>query len=51
MVLEGEKIMMRVSGGRWFIVKRPAQGAMIGLGTPAKAEAPADETLTAPVTS
>jgi hypothetical protein len=40
-VLEGEEIVIRVSGGRWFIVKRPAQGAMIGSGTPAKAEAPA----------
>ena len=41
MVLEGEEIVIRVSGGRWFIVKRPAQGGMIGPGTPTKAEAPA----------
>jgi hypothetical protein len=34
----------RVDHGRWFIVKRPARGAMIGPGTPAKAEAPAPET-------
>jgi hypothetical protein len=40
---EGEEIMIRVSGGRWFMIKRPAQGAMIGPGTPAKAEAPATE--------
>jgi hypothetical protein len=32
MVLEGEEIVIRVRGGRWFIVKRPAQGAMIGPG-------------------
>jgi hypothetical protein len=42
-VLEGEEIVIRVSGGRCFIVKRPAQGAMIGPGTPTKAEAPAPE--------
>jgi hypothetical protein len=42
-VLEGEEIVIRVSGGRRFIVKRLAQGAMIGAGTPAKAEAPAPE--------
>jgi hypothetical protein len=42
-VLEGEEIVIRVSGGRWFIIKRPAQGAMIGPNTPAKAEAPAPE--------
>ena len=41
--LEGEEVVNRVGGGRWFIVKRPAQGAMIGLGTPAKAEALAPE--------
>jgi hypothetical protein len=43
-VLEGEELVIRVSAGRWFIVKRPARGAMIGPGTPAKTEAPAPET-------
>ena len=40
-ILPGDEIVIRVDGDRWFIVKRPAQGAMIGAGTPAKAEAPA----------
>jgi hypothetical protein len=31
-VLEGEEIVIPVSAGRWFIVKRPAQGATIGAG-------------------
>jgi hypothetical protein len=44
--LEGEEVVIRVRGG-WFIVKRPAQGAMIGPGTPAVAEAPAEEILDA----
>ena len=26
-VLEGEELLIRVDGGRWFITKRPAQGA------------------------
>jgi hypothetical protein len=43
-LLEGEEMVIRVDHGRWFIVKRPARGAMIGPGTPAKAEAPAPET-------
>jgi hypothetical protein len=42
-ILPGDEIVIRVDGGRWFIVRRPAQGAMIGPGTPAKAEAPAPE--------
>ena len=42
-ILPGDEIVIRVDGGRWFSVKRPAQGAMIGAGTPAKAEAPAPE--------
>jgi hypothetical protein len=42
-ILEDEELVIRVDGGRWFSVKRPAQGAMIGPGTPAKAEAPAPE--------
>jgi hypothetical protein len=29
---EGEGFVICVSGGRWFTVKRPAQGAMIGPG-------------------
>jgi hypothetical protein len=40
---EGEEVVIRVGGGRWFIVKRPARGAVIGPGTRAKAEAPAPE--------
>jgi hypothetical protein len=39
--------VIRVGGGGGFIVKRPAQGAMIGPGTPAVAEAPAEEILDA----
>ena len=46
-VLEGEEVVIQVEAGRWFIVKRPAQGAMIGPGTPAVAEAPAEEILDA----
>ena len=42
-VLEGEEIVIPVSAGQWFIVKWPAQGAVIGPGTPAKTEAPAPE--------
>ena len=45
--LESEELVIRVDRGRWFIVKRPAQGAMIGLGPPAVAEAPAEEILDA----
>jgi transposase len=40
-VLEGEEIVIPVSAGQWFIVKWPAQGAVIGPGTPAKTGAPA----------
>ena len=42
-MLPGEELVIRVDGGRWFIVERPAQGAMIGPGAPAKASAPAPE--------
>jgi hypothetical protein len=31
-ILESEETVIRVSGGRWFSFKRPAQGAMIGAG-------------------
>ena len=31
-ILPGDEIVNRVDGGRWFIVKRPAQGAIIGAG-------------------
>ena len=31
-VFEGEELVVRVEGGPWFIVKRPAQSAMIGAG-------------------
>jgi hypothetical protein len=48
-ILEGEEIVIRVSVGRWFIVKRPAQGAMIRPGTPAAGEAVSEEILQAPV--
>jgi hypothetical protein len=46
-ILPGDEIVIRVDGRSWFIVKRPAQGAMIGPGTPAVAEAPAEEILDA----
>jgi hypothetical protein len=42
-ILKGEELVICVDRGRWFIVKRPAQGAMIGPGTQAKTEALAPE--------
>ena len=33
---QGEELVIQVDVGRWFIVERPAQGAMNGPGAPAK---------------
>ena len=48
-ILPGEEVVIRVDGGRWFIVRRPAQGAMVGSGAPAQAATVTEEILDAPV--
>jgi hypothetical protein len=48
-ILPGDEIVIRVDGGRWFIVRRPAQGAMVGSGAPAQAATVTEEILDAPV--